>query len=312
MKNNYLLESEDDYLISLKIQEIMKKNNFLDCPYHTYDMDEENLGVVLEDLDTYGLFSEKKVIVISHIENLSSDTSDKDIDHLFQYFKHPLETILVFVTANKLNNTKKITKNLKKELEVVNISVNATDFVKQELTGYTLENGVVRQLVSDCLEDIGRLHQECMKLKMYCIDTKKISLKDVSDLVIRKLGDSKDLTFEFVRVLASKNKKEALKKYHELEEYSIEALPLIGLLASQFLIMYQVKVLESTTRSNQEIADKLGEKPYRIQKTRELTRYYSLQELRDILRSLSDMDLKIKTTDVDGNFLVELFILKNA
>ena len=60
------------------------------------------------------------------------------------------------------------------------------------------------------------------------------------------------------------------------------------------------------------MADILGEKPYRIQKTKELTKYYSEQELRGILRRLADMDLKIKTTDVDGNFLVELFILENT
>ena len=56
----------------------------------------------------------------------------------------------------------------------------------------------------------------------------------------------------------------------------------------------------------------LGEKPYRIQKTRELTRYYSEQELRTILRKLADMDLKIKSSDVDGNFLIELFILEQT
>ena len=76
--------------------------------------------------------------------------------------------------------------------------------------------------------------------------------------------------------------------------------------------MYQVKILEKRTNLNQEIADILGEKPYRIQKTRELTRYYSEQELRTILRKLADMDLKIKSSDVDGNFLIELFILENS
>ena len=312
MKNNYLLESEDNYLVSLKIEELIEKCNFKDSPVHSYDMEEVPLSNALEDLDTYGLFSEKKVIVISNIESLTTDGNEKDIEHFFKYFKDSLDTILVIVTAKKLNNSKKITKELKKNLEYISLTTNALDFTKKELQDYTLENGVVRALVSYTLEDIGRIHQECEKLKLYRIDTKKISLQDVEELVIKKLGDSRDLTFDFVRVLASKDKKGALDKYHELEEYSIDAIPLIGLLASQFLIMYQVKILEKRTNLNQEIADVLGEKPYRIQKTRELTRYYSEQELRTILRKLADMDLKIKSSDVDGNFLIELFILEQT
>lgn len=310
MKNNYLLESEDSYLVQLKVSEFISKRGFMDAPVHSYDMEEVELSKALEDLDTYGLFSSSKVIIISNVELLDWEKNKKELEHFFSYLKNPLDSILVVVVAKKLNNTKKITKELKKNLDVVNLDINALDFVKKELDGYTVESGVFKALVDRCLGDIGRISQECSKLKMYRIDSKKILLSDVFSLVIKKLGDSKDLTFDFVRVLASKDKKGALDKYHELEEYSIEAIPLIGLLASQFLIIYQVKILEKRGKSNQEIADILGEKPYRIQKTKELTKYYSEEELRNILKKLADMDLKIKSSDVDGNFLVELFILE--
>ena len=312
MKNNYLLEQVDEYLIELKIKEIIESREFSSSPVHSYDMEEVPLASAIEDLDTYGLFSEKKVIIVSHIESLASDTSEKEIEHFLKYLKNPLDSILLFVTARKLNNTKKITKELKKNLECPSFSADAVSFIKKELQGYQVDSQVVRRLATECLDDIGRIHQECSKLKMYCLDSKKITLEDVDRLVIRKLGDPKDLTFEFVRVLAEKDKKKALEKYHELCNYSIEPLSLLGLLASQYLIMYQVKVLEEKMRLNQEIADTLGEKPYRIQKTRELTRYYSKEELRAIFRKLADIDLKIKTTDVDGSFLIELFILENA
>ena len=83
MKNNYLLESEDNYLVSLKIEELIKKCSFNDSPVHSYDMEEVPLSNALEDLDTYGLFSEKKVIVISNIESLTTDGNEKDIEHFF-------------------------------------------------------------------------------------------------------------------------------------------------------------------------------------------------------------------------------------
>ena len=123
------------------------------------------------------------------------------------------------------------------------------------------------------------------------------------------MGDSTEITFQFSRALAEKDKKSALILYQELLNYKIEPLSIIGLLASQFRIMYQVKSLEEKIMRNDEIASSLKEKPYRITKTRELTRYYSKKEILDLMIKLEDIDLKIKTTSVDANTLVQLFIL---
>ena len=129
-------------------------------------------------------------------------------------------------------------------------------------------------------------------------------------MVVKKLGDERDLTFAFSRSLAERDIKNSLLKYHELLNYNIEPLSIIGLLASQIRIIYQVKLLEKNRLSDREIADTLGEKSdYRIKKTRELTRLYSEDELLGLMQKLSDMDYKIKTTDVDGKNLIEMFII---
>jgi len=100
------------------------------------------------------------------------------------------------------------------------------------------------------------------------------------------------------------------KEYRELLSYDIEPLSIIGLLASQIRIVYQVKLLEKRNLSDKEIANMLGEKSdYRIKKTRELTRCYEDEELLKLMQELAEMDLRIKTSDVDGNSLLEMFIL---
>lgn len=310
MNNNYLLEGQDSFALELKIQQLISQQHFENASVSTYDLEEVPLALALEDLDTYGLFSEQKVIIIQNIEELNLEQNQRDFDHFLEYLTHSTIDRLVIVTAKKLNNTKKITKTLKKNLSYISVSMNALEFIKQELKEYKVETGGMKQIVTNCLEDIGKIHQECEKLKLYRIDTKFISLEDIEELVLKKLGDSMDTTFEFVRTLASRDKKKTLEKYHELLEYQIEPLSLIGLLASQFRIMYQVKILENRRLSNEEIATRLGEKSsYRISKTKELTRYYSKEELLSLLRSLAEIDLKIKSSDVDGKFLIELFIL---
>ncbi len=308
--NNYLLESLDDVAIDDNIEEIIKKNNFEVASRSIYDLDISSLQQPLEDLDTYSFLSPKKVIIIKKIENINLVEEKDNIEHLYKYIDNPNPDNLLIVVANKLNNTLKITKELKKKLTYLQPKVDIESFIKKAFKDYTLETGVIRLLKEYCKEDTVKLANECHKLQDYAFDSKKITQQDVLNLVVMKLGDSKDLTFSFVRSLALKDKKEALKKYKELLAYDIEPLAIIGLVASQIRIIYQVKILEKKNLGNKQIADVLQEKSdYRIAKTKELTKYYSEEELLKLMIELEKIDLKTKTQDVDCNFLIDMFII---
>lgn len=309
MNNNYLLESADYLSIQNEIAEIIKKNSFENSAISIYDLEETLLEKALEDLDTYSFLTSKKVIIIKSIETVDQEQYQKDIKHLYQYLDNPNPDNLLIITSKKLNNTLKITKELKKKCIFIQVTLNALDFAKKELKDYKLETGVINLLIEYCKEDITKLKNECLKLKNYKLEEKEITKKDITEMCIEKLDDSTDLTFAFTRSLAERNKKEALLKYRELLNYNIEPLNIIGLLASQIRIMYQVKVLEEKNMRNNEIAQVLNEKPFRIQKTAELTRYYTTKELLELMIKLQEIDIRIKTTDINPNSLIELFIL---
>lgn len=309
MNNNYLLESADYISLQNEIAEIIKKHSFENSAISIYDLDETLLEKALEDLDTYSFLTSKKVIIIKSIEGINQETFQKDIEHLLQYLDNPNPDNLLFIASKKLNNTLKITKELKKRCTFIQVTMNALDFAKKELKDYKLETGVLNLLMEYCKEDITKLKNECLKLKTYKQEEQAITKKDVDELCTEKLGDSTDLTFAFTRSLAERNKKDALLKYKELLNYNIEPLNIIGLLASQIRIMYQVKVLENQNMRPNEIADTLGEKAFRITKTKELTRYYTNKELLELMIKLQEIDIQIKTTDTEPNSLIELFIL---
>ena len=307
MNNNYLIEGSDYISINNKISEIIKKNNFSDASISKYDLSEDLLEEVIEDLNTYGLFSDKKIVIINNFDKMDPDINR--VEELLKYVENSSSLNLLFVVSDKYDDRKKIIKDLKKKMEFIKVSSDPVEFTKNCLKGYKVEDGVITLLVNNTLGDISRLYNECNKLKIYKINDKYISKEDVLELAVKKLGDSTDITFQFSRSLAEKDKKKALSLYQELLDYQIEALSIIGLLASQFRIMFQVQVLEEKNMRNDEIAKTLNEKSYRITKTRELTRYYSKRELLDLMIKLEDIDLKIKTTSVDANTLVQLFIL---
>lgn len=308
--NSYLLESEDSLSLQTERDYIIHENHFEDAVINTYDMEEVPLENALEDLDTYGFLSDKKVIVIENIEVLKYDDFKKDFEHLFLYIKNPNPDNLLILESNKLNNTLKVTKELKKICKYQEISIDIKSYIKNAFKGYKIDTNTMNLLEEYCLGDYSKIANECLKLKNYKMDDKIITKEDVIELVPKKLGDSKDLTFAFSRSLGLRDREDALRKYLELLSFDLEPISIIGLLASQVRITYQVKLLEKERLSDKDIAATLGEKSdYRIRKTRELTKYYTEEELLKLMQELADMDYKMKTEDVDGNHLIEMFIL---
>ena len=307
--NNYLLENTDPIVIKNETKNLIKKNNFEGSQVSIYDIEEVPLEKALEDLDTYGFLSSKKVVIIKNIDILKYDDNKKDLDHLFKYLENSSSDNLLIIEVKKLDNKTKLSKELKKKCNYIESSLNTKSFIKGQLKGYDISQDTINLLDEYCLEDITKIYNECEKLKEYRIDEKKITSQDVCELVVRKQGDTKETTFQFSRALAEKNKKEALNLFNSLLEKNNDSIAIVGLLASQLRIIYQVKILEERNMSDREIASTLGEKEFRIKKTRELTRLYSRDELNKLIITLSDIDLKMKTTDIDPKHLIQMFII---
>ena len=306
---SYLLETTDYSAMMREIKKIIQKEKFEDAEESSYDMEEVSLSKAIEDLDTYGFLSPKKIIRIKNIEEIKQEEEKDNIEHLLKYIENPNENNLLIIEAKKLNNTTKLAKELKKKCTVVEENTNTKSYIKECLKGYVINQESIDLLDEYCLGDFTKITSETEKLKNYKWDEKKIEKKDIIELVQKKLGDSKDLTFAFSRSIALKDKKQALEKYRELLQYNIEPLGIIGLLGSQIRIIYQVKLLAKKHLNDREIANMLGEKEFRIKKTKELIALYTEKECLELMKKLSEIDFKIKTTDINSKKEIEMFIL---
>ena len=307
--NSYLLESDDYVLLEEERKKILEKEKFSSQEISYYDMEETSLSKALEDLDTYNFLSEKKTVIIKNIDNLKYDENKDDFEHLFKYINNPQPDNLLIIEAKKLNNTLKVTKTLKKICKYVSIEPNTKSYIKNELKDYKISQETINLIDEYCQNDITKIKSECNKLKIYKIEEKTITTEDVKLLVEKKLNNSQELTFKFARNIAERDIKKALEKYNKLLEYNIEPLSIIGLLASQLRIIYQVKILIERNMNDKDIARTLGEKEFRIKKTRELVPLYTEKEILSLMQRLANIDLKIKTTDTNPKTEIELFIL---
>ncbi len=304
MQNNYLIEYNDTYSLQEKIKEIIKNKKYDDNFISKYDLEEDVLNNLLEELNTYSFLSSKSIIIVSNIQNLNID--NKDTKLLFKYLDNPMDDKLLIMNSDRLDSRKKITKELKKKCEYIRLNKTSEDILISEFNNYKLEDGVIKKILLYTNSNIDAIKCECDKLKLYKDKDNYITLKDVEDVCYRKLGDSTSISFDLTREICSKNKKNAIKLYQKLHEFNIDDMSIMGLLESQLRLLEQVYY---SSGSNDYIAKTLDVHPFRVQKTRELFNYITKKDVDNLILSLSDIDLKVKSGIIDVNKPLMMFIL---
>ena len=314
MNNCYYIENTDNRLIDNKIEEIINENNLNDIEPITYDLEVTSLDNALEDLDTYSFLSDKKIIIIRGLDKVVKSNLDYDfdasIDHLLNYLDNPLDNNILIIRVNSTDKRVKYYSKIQKKCTIINTDININKELELLLKDYKLERGLIPYLIDYCDNNYTKIINECNKLKDYKYESKEITIEDIDNTVIKEYRDSGNLIFEFLRSLGEKDIKKAIDNYEELLKYDYKDIIIISQIDSQTRLLYQIKVLEESNLNDEQIANKLNQKStYRIKKLRELTRLYSLKELRQLLIDLSEIDLKSKTTDLDTNNLIKDFIL---
>ena len=282
-------------------------HGFIDAEVNIYDLDESSITSLIEDADTISFLASNKVIIGKNLTQNSF--TEKDINTINKYLNNPNSDVLLILTTSSIDTRKKTIKEIVSKLTTINIETTSKDIIKDLFKDYDLEYKVINLLEEYYSDDLERLVSECQKLKLAFIDTKKISYEKASELLVKPLNKRDNLAFDLVREIALKDKRKAINIYNELFSYNVESYSLIGLLESQYRLLYQVKVLNKKNISYNDIAKELDVHPFRVKKTLELIRFYTLKEIRKLIKNLADIDFKIKSGVYENNIIIDLLIL---
>src|SRR5699024_182405 len=135
-----------------------------------------------------------------------------------------------------------------------------------------------------------KIMHELEKLKLYKLDEKVITIEDINRIVEKEYDDN---IFDFVDCIIAKQKQKAYQIYQHLLLQNEEPMKIMILVANQFRIMYQVKVLSQDGMSEKEIASFLEIHPYRVKLAKEKSYSYSFADLRNNLKKLAEIDYQI-------------------
>lgn len=305
----YLLYGTLDVLITDYIQKIISKYKIDDLNISKYNAN-DNLEDIIEDANIISLFGDKKLIIINN-DNLFVGKKSVNTTNLENHIinSNP-NTILIFiVNEEKLDTRRKLYKNIQTKGKIIEFNkiTNINTYIKKIFDGYTITGDSINLLIKRVGSDLNHLKNEIEKIKVYKIDDKIISEKDIIDCTMEKVDIN---IFNFIDSIVKKNKSETIKIYKELLKIGEEPIKIIVLLGNQFRLMYQAKLFTNKGYSEDDIASLLQVKRYPVHLAIQKSYRYSKEILIDNLEQLADLDIKIKSGEIDKNLALELFLLR--
>lgn len=313
MKNFYLLYSGDGAILNKEINDLEKKLDISDNDIIYYNIDD--IDGIINDASTIGMFSLNKFIII----NMDSYFKDKkdipNINLLENYFdSYNSNSYLVFVcNSDSIDSRKKIVNLIKKYGIVKKLEVNdnyLNDYVNNYLkdNGYKINNGDVVYFINRVGNNINNVTNELDKLMLYKINDKIINRNDIDLLTVENIDDS---IYDLVNCILKNDNEKSIKLYNNFIDNGMDVNQIVAIIAAQIRLLYQVKRLYNSGKSNDEIAKILEFKSvYRVKYLLSDSYYYSESDLVKYLSKLADIDNAIKTSNGDGNMLMQLFIVK--
>ena len=285
MKNLFLIEGENKFLIEKEIDKIINE----DMEIINFDLETNSLDDLVETLDTYSMFSKQKAVICKNATFLEEKREDLNFNNFFNYLKNPSDNILI-IKSNKLNQRLKITNEISKYFKLIKIKDQSSqEFLKENLEDYKMDNQTIFYFLNRVGNNSYKIYEELEKLKNYTLDTKIITKKDI-DLICSK--NFEETIFDLIEAIIKKDKKKISELYDYFINNGTDVFQILIMLANQIRLLYQVKVLANY--NNNEIANLLEVKEYPVKLARNKSLNYSKEELLNLLYQLGNMDEDIK------------------
>lgn len=309
---NYLLYGENETEMEKFIEKLIKDQNIENKIVYNYK--ECKIEDVLEEAGYQDLFGEKKLIILNEADFLTTKSTLEN-PSLEEYIKDPNpNTILIFkIITEKLDERKKLVKFLKQEVTVKEFKLidesDLNSYIKKyfEENNYTASFKAINEIVERLKSNTKVIDKELDKLILYKLEEKNIDVEDVKK-VITKYAENE--IFDLVEAVIKKDKQRVFTLYKKLIDNKEEPAVIITLLANQFRLMYQAKILAESDLDSKTIASKLGIHPYRVTLALKESNNMKESEILKMLENLYDVDKNIKLGLIEKTKALEAFFLE--
>ena len=316
---NYLLIGNEIYGQNQRkkqlIEQFVSIDDQMNLTYYNEDANNDIRQLIIQ-CQTYPFLSDYRVIVY---ENPSFIFDSKLLDAkqqqaLVDYLSNPVETTVFIIVINKtVNSNSLIYKKISKYFKIEKFDkLSQNDFeklVRDDLktNSVNISKDALELLLSRLDNDVEKYKNELNKLLTYGT---KLDYQDIDYLINQPIEND---IFKLTNAINQNDLAASLKVYRDLlTNNKNDVLSIIGLLASQYRSMSQVKLLSQLGYNNAQIAAKLnvsaGSVYYKLRDSLSL----SAKELMNKLNQLAILDESIKSGLTEPVSGLELFIIRNT
>lgn len=308
-----LVEKKSSEIINKYLQ--TEKDDFNFIKFNLY---ETEITPIIEETLTMPFFSDKKAILVKNAYVFTGEKVTKELnqntDQLMEFLeKYDGDNLIIFeVYQNKLDERKKLTKTLKKNGQLKKVEQMSEEEIKKWIQSKLNEN--FKDIKQDALNmfieltgvNFNIVSQELDKLMLFLGDRPTINKDDVNQIINRSLEQNVFLLTEYIQ---KRQKNKAIQLVKDLINMKEEPIKLLALITSNYRLYYQCKLLSQKGYSGQQIAKTVNVHPYRVKLALGQVRHYQLEDLLNIIDSCAETDYKLKSSYMDKQLILELFIL---
>ena len=316
---NYLLIGNEIYGQNQRKKQLIEQyvsiDDQMNLTYYNEDANNDIRQLIIQ-CQTYPFLSDYRVIVY---ENPSFIFDSKLLDAkqqqvLVDYLSNPVETTVLIMVINKtVNSNSLIYKKISKYFKIEKFDkLSQNDFeklVRDDLktNSVNISKDALDLLLSRLDNDVEKYKNELNKLLTYGTE---LDYQDIDYLINQPIEND---IFKLTSAINQNDLAASLKVYRDLlTNNKNDVLSIIGLLASQYRSMSQVKLLSQLGYNNAQIASKLnvsaGSVYYKLRDSLNL----SAKELMNKLNQLAILDESIKSGLTEPVSGLELFIIRNT
>jgi DNA polymerase III subunit delta len=252
-----------------------------------------------------------KLIIVQNLHETILGDSDQKI--LLDYVASPATDTCLVITAYKADLKQKIYKNLKSAEVAVcceaTQEAGLTTWLKRRSKsfGYELSLDAAQKMVNNIGAKPGILAKELEKVMNYAGKEKKIIGSMVGELV----GEIKmENAFALTEAIKMKRADKALTLLHNQLEHGEEPVKILGLIAWQFRVLWEVKYYQTQKFGAQKIANQMGSKLFLIEKALRYTKNFNSEKLKEGMKYLFEADRELKTSGKDPQGVLESLLLR--